>query len=188
MDIIVTSVLGRVDGPSSVQLDSFTNISSYTDDTQQYAAHSMFGICSVMQDIIQFLYKGQNVDITSAQRFLKLLSQWKENLPEEINEYCQALGSPINPLEQAFVIGNIHLACVYYFAVILITRPFLISHMMMQLRSRDEQNPSANREVSKNEDVYRLAQACIDAAIYMAQICHDAVKSGLFLGNMCIIK
>ncbi|RFU27094.1 hypothetical protein B7463_g9244, partial [Scytalidium lignicola] len=193
LNVTVTSILGRNDspGPSCVQLDAFNNlpnILSDTEDMQQRLAHAVFSACSITQDIVQYLYTSRNVDITSAKKCLKQLGQWKSSLPNEVCGFTQPSGTTISPVEQALVIGNIHVACVYYFSVILITRSFLISHLMLHLRRRAEQDLATTEEPSEYGDIFRLSQVCIDATIYLAQMCNDAIQSGFFLGNMCIIK
>ncbi|KAH8812748.1 putative C6 transcription factor, partial [Xylogone sp. PMI_703] len=190
LNVTVTSILGRIEG-SYLRLTSFVDLPSTSDSndgTQQVVAHAVFGACSITQDIVQYLCKSRNVDINSASQFLKQLSEWKERLPDEVRRFSRSSELLITPADQALAIGNVHVSCVYYFAVILITRPFLISHLMMVLHRRDERNPATGEEHPEISDIYRFAQVCIDAAMYMAQTCHDAIKSGIFVGNMCLIK
>ncbi|CAI7665964.1 unnamed protein product [Penicillium glandicola] len=84
-----------------------------------------------------------------------------------------------------------HVACSYHFAVILVTRPFLISALSVRLarlhHSLSAGDPS--EEVPEEDQAHsRLAAACIDSAVYMLQTCLEVHKSGLLLRNMCILK
>lgn len=91
------------------------------------------------------------------------------------------------------MIANVHVAGTYYFGIILVTRQFLIQHIVPQLRGQ-----SARRKTShglgdglggdESETIAELSRACIEAATYMAQMCREAVDANVLLGNMCIIK
>lgn len=39
-----------------------------------------------------------------------------------------------------------------------------------------------------NEKTAELAKVCVDAAAYMAEMCSDALDTGVIMGNMCILK
>ncbi|KAG8406511.1 hypothetical protein J3459_019226 [Metarhizium acridum] len=72
-------------------------------------------------------------------------------------------------------IGSVHVSCLYYFAVTLVTRPILISTLTA---------PPASGGLIQSQ----LASACLDAAVYLIQACMDARKVDILYGNMCIMK
>lgn len=91
------------------------------------------------------------------------------------------------------MIANVHVAGTYYFGIILVTRQFLIQHVMPQLHGHaskaKEGHRQNNQKGNKRADaVAELSRSCIGAATYMAQMCREAVDAGVFMGNMCIIK
>jgi hypothetical protein len=43
-------------------------------------------------------------------------------------------------------------------------------------------------KTSDNPDPSKLAQVSIDAAMFMAQVCSNALSAGLLLDNMCMLK
>jgi hypothetical protein len=91
--------------------------------------------------------------------------------------------------ERQVTIGNVHISGAYYFSVILVTRQFLIQFIVPQL-SIQEQGPrrSVQPDTAEKAKVAYLADACIEAATFMAQMCHQVMRSGQLMGNMCIVK
>lgn len=85
------------------------------------------------------------------------------------------------------VIGNIHVSGVYYFSVILVTRHSLIQHVVPRLVG-GQQTSHKSTDPAEKAKVTQLADACIEAATFMAQMCHQVMKSGNLVGNMCIVK
>lgn len=83
-----------------------------------------------------------------------------------------------------------HVACTYYFGVITTTREFLIQHIMSQLD--DEMNPDKTLdyrgEIQEPKKIAELSKVCVDAAAYMAEMCSEALDTGVIMGNMCILK
>jgi hypothetical protein len=65
----------------------------------------------------------------------------------------------------------------------LLTRPFLIRYLMAQLP-----HLPGTLKSSDNPDPCKLAQVSIDAAMFMAQVCSNALSVGLLLDNMCMLK
>jgi hypothetical protein len=84
------------------------------------------------------------------------------------------------------VIGSVHVSGVYYFSVILVTRQFLIRHVVPQLSYPSKS--SHHHDLPEKAKVDQLADACIEAATFMANMCYQVMRSGHLLGNMCILK
>lgn len=187
LDILVSSILSR---PSaSLQMggeQSSGNIYDCSGEGCRLAVNANFGACSVIHDIIQDSGQKMNVDIASAHHLLEQLSQWSASLPNELRQFSSK--TPLGSCEQELVVGNIHIACVYYFGVMLVTRSFLITHLMTRLPNKSGDKPSPSQTTEQSLEIPRLAQVCIDSAIYMAQTCQDAMSAGLLLNNMCMLK
>lgn len=89
------------------------------------------------------------------------------------------------------ILGNTHVSAIYYFGVIISTRQFLIQHIVPQLSNQDQSEPEfrdSHQHSNNPPRVGRLADACIEAATFMADMCHEIMQSGQLLGNMCIMK
>lgn len=135
------------------------------------------------------------LESSSAEHFLQLLQEWSQVLPVSLRQRPQKGDKPLQDDlgYREKMISNVHVAGTYYFGIILVTRQFLIQHVMPQLHGHaskaKEGQRQNNRKRSRGADaVADLSHSCIGAAIYMAQMCREAVDAGVFMGNMCIIK
>jgi hypothetical protein len=94
--------------------------------------------------------------------------------------------------ERQVTIGNMHISGAYYFSVILVTRQFLIQSIVPQLsvqeQASQEQRRCIQHDPAEKARVEQLADACIEAAGFMAEMCHQVMRCGQLMGNMCIVK
>lgn len=84
--------------------------------------------------------------------------------------------------------GSIHVSSLYYFAVILVTRPFLIETFMTRMRQQSglsSQGPLDPQRAS-------LAQVCMISAMHMGHLCQQVASvmtaSDLPFGNLGLFK
>ena len=85
--------------------------------------------------------------------------------------------------------ASIQVACLYYYSVILVCRPFLVR----RLESAERRN---SRETAECEDsihdesleIEQLSEASIDAAIYMIETIYHAVDGAALFSNVCFIR
>ncbi|KAJ9617811.1 uncharacterized protein PV06_06239 [Exophiala oligosperma] len=193
LDVLVCSILGRTYSTPAVRIDSasFTGMHVQPGKPRDMALNASFGACELIAEIMSSVDGDVSnpIDTPTAKRFLERLRSWSANLPLEIRRFEKAGDEPITPSDQECIIGSIHVSCVYYFAVMLVTRPFLITHLMARLPGAPlpVKEPKEGARVQDSEAV-NLAQACIDSAILMAQTCFDALQGGILLQNMCIMK
>lgn len=159
------------------------------------ALRANYESCSILETVVNKVIEDGPLNSPSAEHFLQLLSEWSQALPVSLRQRPRREESSQN-MEANYrerMIANIHVAGTYYFGIILVTRSFLIQHIMPQLggggpKSTEGPYQSENTGTDPQNGVAELSRACIGAAIYMAQMCREAVEAGVFLGNMCIIK
>ncbi|KAK5178165.1 hypothetical protein LTR44_009471 [Exophiala sp. CCFEE 6388] len=190
LDVLVCTILGRNYSTPAIPIDtaSFTGMHIHVGKPRDMALNASFGACSLIAEIMQSLDSDRSMEVDEAQGFLKRLQHWSSSLPNEIRHFSKTTEEPLTLSEQEQIIGSIHVSCVYYFAVMLVTRPFLTSHLMSRLPSAMSQTSESMPTVPIKPEVMTLAQACIDSAILMSQTCHDALQTGILLNNMCIMK
>lgn len=133
-----------------------------------------FELLIVINQIVDDIYTKKNKSVSTAERLLKSLQQWSKDLPTSFLRPEIPSGEPSDSSHKD-LIAKIHVSCIYYFAVTLITRPALVSSLTTD-SDFDE------------ETMRQLASACQDAAIYLSQTCAEAYVKGLLLGNMCFLK
>jgi hypothetical protein len=195
LDLVVCSLLGRPVG--SLPLDAHASLK---DPRSRYGLDNLLSIeaayegSALLGEIVQELKKGDGcISSTVAETFLERLRYWIEKLPSKLRHFSKQDDAPVTSVDRETVIGNVNVACIYYFAVILTTRSFLISHLMSQLREGREitLRTPANIEARSEENtptVAQLAEVCLNSAILMGHMCEKAMTSGLLLNNMCIMK
>jgi hypothetical protein len=184
LDLIVTSLLGRSGGPSAMTpLD--TELDKGEQTTRRRTLDATYRVCAIIDDLQQEFAKGGINDLQSAEDYLQRLRSWSQSVPPELRQFNST--NAVNT-DSEHVVGAVHISCNYYFAVILVTRPFLISHLMSKLRGSGTATPRAAAQSSDSDKVAKLANACLNSAIFMAQTGFQAMESGYLLGNMCLLK
>ncbi|KAL4981306.1 hypothetical protein BDW68DRAFT_196785 [Aspergillus falconensis] len=182
------SILGRPPATASLHSEpadmESTPLTSAGDD-RLVASYS---IARILDDIVSLLYNERAASTEVAESLLDKLKQWSNDLPEAL------LSSPSTPQErvaaQEHIIGSLHIACAYHFAVIIVTRPFMIQVLGVRLARLHQDSPGIIQDDTLLEDPAhtRLANACVESALYMIQTCLEVHQSRLLLGNMCILK
>ncbi|KAJ4368738.1 hypothetical protein N0V83_005820 [Neocucurbitaria cava] len=191
-DVVCNSILGR---PSSTPAlrpghTSYVNDDMSIGSESTYKALALgasYEIAAVLNAAVSKSAEG-GLDAEAAEGFVLALRQCSRTFPSVLRQPDNSGDSN----GRHVTLGNVHVAGTYYFSVILVTQHFLIQHVVPQL-SGQAQIPSARHSDStlrttENVKITHLADACIEAAIFMAQMCHQVMRSGSLLGNMCIVK
>lgn len=198
-DIICSSILGRRGSASSLRSVDVTsgdieqehNTSCHRD----LALRATYESCSILETVVEKFANDGVLDSSSAEHFLQLLQEWSQALPVSLRQRPRKGDKAFqdDPGYREKMIANVHVAGTYYFGIILVTRQFLIQHVMPQLhghasKAKEGQRQGNRRGNAGADAVADLSRSCIGAAIYMAQMCREAVHASVFMGNMCIIK
>lgn len=152
--------------------------------------------CILLEEIVDTLGKSNNIlHVPTAETVLERLRQWSRGLPQNIRRFVYPPGTnqPLDAENRRGLLGSIHVSCVYYFAVILITRPFLVAYLMSRLRGKAPDHlisdPDEASDINiKNNKVSRLAQVCVSSAITMVEMCVKAKALNFNFGNLCLLE
>jgi hypothetical protein len=128
----------------------------------------------------------RDVNITSIEEFLTRLRRWSQSLPPSVRS--SSVTWPLPPEKRRQALGNFAVSCFYYFSVILITRPILISYLLMKLKLLDPSTATSAPCLASSPEAEQIAQVCVDAAILMAETARRAQSAGLLIQNMCLLK
>ena len=175
VDLLVSSILGRPPATGGLPLDYEDNVWQQQRSLRSRMIPSVaptFKLLIITHRIIEDIYVKKDKSLSTAERHLETLKDWRQNLPTSLQ---RSEASPSTLANQKEIIAKIHISCLYYFAVTLVTRPALILSLTAE-------------PISTDDTLKSLASACQDAAIYMSQTCTDAIARNLFLGNMCFIQ
>ncbi|RGP80775.1 hypothetical protein FLONG3_1116 [Fusarium longipes] len=165
MDKLVNSLLGRPSASAQIRSDSKLDDVAQPGDRITECLIAANKVSSIINDITDTLYDQKKVTIPIVEQFLQDIERWKRDLPASVR---------ITDASSHGTIAKVHVSCLYYLAVMLVSRPFLVSTLTAK--------PLAKGAHSQ------LAAACLDAAMYLSQTCVEALNAGLLQGNMCIMK
>lgn len=178
LDMLVCSILGRPPATAGLRAELDASIiASYGSLATQHrqSTASLFAsykILAIINESVDALYGRKITSATTVEPFLSRIEDWSRDLPSFLRNPLTSNKSSPSP---KVATDSIHVACLYYFAITLVTRPVLISTL-------------TSRSDAVTPSYPPLASACLDAAVYLVQTCSEAHKSGLLLGNMCILK
>lgn len=157
------------------------------------ALRANYESCAILESVVSKFVEDGTLRPPSAEHFLELLGEWSQVLPVSLRQRPRkGDSSHADSTYRERMIANVHVAGTYYFGIILVTRQFLIQHIMPQLggglKSKKRSRQNNDGDEPEAAAVAKLSHACIGAATYMAQMCREAQNAGVLLGNMCIIK
>jgi hypothetical protein len=155
------------------------------------AVNASFDFSLLMEPISQKLTKQAALDLDAAESHLQKLRAWAKSLPEPLRQSIRKARRDVpTHVHLEHTIGNIHVACAYYFGVMLVTRHFLIATLTPKLKQPDANSSRLEdlREPSATEKATELSNVCVEAAVHLVQMCADASDRDLLLDNMCILQ
>lgn len=156
----------------------------------------MVKACNILDHIVDTLGKNNDIlHVPTAEELLRQLRQWSRELPEHIRRIpvkCD-LNATLQPADRQALLGSLHISCVHYFAVMLITRPFLVAYLVSRLRGKAPDNlisdPDEGSDASiKNSKVSRLAQVCVSSATDMVDTCVKAKNCSFTFRNLSLLE
>lgn len=187
LDLIVSSILGRAPAtaPSRNNEGNVGNDVSYITNSTKIELDATYHLGIVVDGIMNEFYSSKNMTVEIAELHLSRLREWSDSLPPQLR--ISGVPQEESPQAQISLLGSLQISCFYYFAVMLVTRPFLISSLTAGLASLQDGTDSA-LSVEDGQEVAELASACLNAATFMAQTCADVLELGSLLENMCLLK
>lgn len=190
LDRLVSSILGRPSTTSFQPLDArtdfFSNIRQVTRADRCLVAS--YSISAIISEIVSKLYDDKAVSVEAAEIPLEKLKLWKDEFSQTIQVSSNL--DYIFAQDQESILGSLNVSCLYYFAVTLVTRPFLVSTLTAQAASLHEEQRygPAIPSVSQSHKHFNLATACVNSAMYMIQTTLEVHQTGFLVNNMCMLK
>ncbi|CAG9942301.1 unnamed protein product [Clonostachys rosea f. rosea IK726] len=175
MDIPISSILGRPPATAGVQSDLqglVDDVVASSQDRGMICLVASYKMVSLISNIVEKLYDRKEISIPMIEENLQELEKWSQGLPQFLRTSPSQTDLADSDAEKS-AIGRVHVSCLYYFAVTLVTRPILVSTLIQ---------PQIGGMVHSH-----LASACLDAAIFIVQTCSGARKLGLLKANMATI-
>jgi hypothetical protein len=188
-DLHFCAMMGRT--PSTLTSDSAhsdselsLSSSSYSDFGQELAMLESARAFAIMQRTVTEIYTKRTVSLGLLQHLARDLQQASSQVPAEL----QRVAPPGAPVQQC-VLRNAVVACSYYFSMLVLTRPFLITSIQSKLSRASAAHPSNAQDYSGEDgqiesDVIQGAITSIDAATYTIRLLHELLVADLLFHNM----
>ncbi|KAF5585052.1 transcriptional regulatory [Fusarium pseudoanthophilum] len=145
-----------------------------------------YGVCTILEQIIYHLNDKQDTNLSSIKDLLRQLREWSSALPSSMTN-C-TVSSSISPEQWWQTLGNFAVSAFYYYAVMLATRPILISYMLAKLKRLDRSDGTLGSHPTIDRETKELAQVCIDAAVLLVETTRRTGSAGLLIQNMTLLK
>ncbi|KAK1702624.1 hypothetical protein CaCOL14_011862 [Colletotrichum acutatum] len=188
-DVVCSSILGRPTSVAPCRLRR--SVSLHENRHRNLSVDAACTFATILNRIVDTLTEESELGMMRAQQFLDEIRRWSKELPTALRQRPKrGTAHSHHSQNREIAIGNIHVACTYYFGIILTTREFLIHHIMPKI-NKDTSLVDGHDDEGGEEDeksVAELSDACVDAAVFMAEMCADALDSRTIMGNMCILK
>lgn len=195
VDILFSFVLGRPKNlPAVGSGHSQMDIADQEDPASSQSGFSAVLKGSLLLEDIVHKLNGRILHVPTAEELLGRLRTWSQELPPTLRQFnfSSCDGSGLDAAERQLLTGNIHVSCVYYFAVMLTTRPYLVAYLLSRLKGRAPDqlisDPDDASDVNiKNSKISKMAQVCVSSAIYMVDMCQKVRTSNFVFGNMSLL-
>ncbi|KAJ5580013.1 uncharacterized protein N7459_005998 [Penicillium hispanicum] len=183
LDVLTSSLLGR---PCTVPRATRHDLHALPLDPNTPAFNAVLKGAALLDDICGILSRGVMIDVPTAEDLLKKLRRWSQDLPPCLRQFSCPSCASMSSVDRQTFLGRIHMSSVYYFSVMLVTRPFLIRYSMAKIRRRSGHNYNINL----HPDEASLAQVCLSSAAYMGDLARKTglavMTSELPFGNLCL--
>ncbi|OTB02843.1 hypothetical protein M426DRAFT_13091 [Hypoxylon sp. CI-4A] len=140
-------------------------------------------ILSITEDIVLQVYSRRKISLQLTEGISRQLrdwsSRWLSRLKKIISEPSQG--------NKAEIIGSCQVMCTYHYAVMLVSRPFLMYELCKRLPDSTTTSTSASSISHENSGRVKLANACIDAASLMAESVLELIHQGQLDKRMPLI-
>lgn len=189
LDLIVSSTFGRPSATcthhSEVEFDKYTQ-----DDLSESSSISFLALDEsvkvflIVEKIKGEIYQNRRFSIPLAEALSSQLREWSARLPNKLQEFT---ATQEHSDSQGELLAKSSVAFSYYYAMILLMRPFLVVHIKSRLKLMDSGFLGQCHDSSAARKVMKFAHACLDSAIYMLELMSKLLGSGSLFKNMPIM-
>lgn len=162
--------------------------SSSTDSGQELAQLETLRAFSILERAVSEIYTKNTASLAHLQSLARELQAATSSVPSQLRTVSSNTDGP----EQRQVIRNAHVACSYYFIMMILTRPFLLSCIQQQCSSEGEGFSATDRERNAGDsatsaEITQGALASIDSAIHVIKLVYELLESDMLFNNMVLI-
>ncbi|KAL2144366.1 hypothetical protein VTI28DRAFT_9190 [Corynascus sepedonium] len=178
LDLFLSTSMGRP--PATSDVDCTVPYRAQDEDGQERfdLLNASAQIFQVIEGIVMEVYSRRKISPRLTEGISRELRDWSDRWLQRLKDTVDKASPENQP-------GTVNGACQtlshYYYAVILVSRPFLMVELHRRLA---ETNPEADKGITGKS---KLADACIDAAILMVEPVQSLIERGLMTRRAPVI-
>lgn len=191
-DLFFCAMMGRT--PLTMTTDYYYSdehvkqMSSSDNDTgQQLALFEATCAFGILERIVAEIYTKNSASLAQLETLAHDLQAATARIPSQLRTVTST-----EDLAQIEVIRNAHVACSYYFSMMLLTRPFLIAvirrqHHLTEDTSIVNTQSSPPGDPMLDANITHGALTSIDSALHTIQLLHDTLAAKMLFNNMVLV-
>ncbi|KXJ96420.1 hypothetical protein Micbo1qcDRAFT_154985 [Microdochium bolleyi] len=186
VDLFLSTNMGRPPATSDIDCTvpyrTFDGTGQETFDTLSAAAQ----IFLIMEALVVEVYSRRKISLQLTEGISSQLRDWSGRWLPQIKDLMTSDAAGVGQQRQAQVCAATQVLTSYYYAVILVSRPFL----MFEVHRRLGSGPRALQQQQQQQSLSgksKLADACIDAACLMVELVSDVIDRGLMPVKMPLV-
>ena len=126
------------------------------------------------------IYSRKQITVQLTEGISRQLRDWAATWMEQLKATADGTSQSAHSAKDRQMAGASQILCSYYYAVTLLSRPFLMYELHRRLSANAETSMSEN--VSNQEKITgrsRFADACIDAAMLLGELVQDLIEKDM---------
>lgn len=136
----------------------------------------------IIESIVLEVFSRKKISLQLTEGISRQLRSWSNRWLIELK---RIVGASPGDEDEARIVGACHVLCSYYYAVMLVSRPFLMYEMCRRLPDSPSKIETTRDRGSSGRS--KLANASIDAGSLMIESVTDLVQMGVLDGCMPLI-
>ncbi|KAF7542002.1 hypothetical protein G7Z17_g11819 [Cylindrodendrum hubeiense] len=179
VDLFLSTSMGRP--PATSDVDCTVPYHAAEDNTNDVPdlLHASVQIFLILEGVVTEIYSRRKISLQLTEGISLQLRDWSLRWLKPLKD---VLADPTIH-DQAQVSGACQILSTYYYAVMLVSRPFLMYELCQRLSDTSEPSPGRTAAPGK----LRLADACVDAASLMVDPILDLIQRGALVGRVPIL-
>ncbi|KAK1964334.1 fungal-specific transcription factor domain-containing protein [Colletotrichum sublineola] len=182
LDLFLSTSMGRP--PATSDVDCTVPYRAIND-----SGHETFDLLNasaqiflITEGIVIEVYSRRKVSYQLTEGISRQLREWSMRWLQKLKDVVSVSSTED---DSSKVTGACQVLCSYYYAVILVSRPFLMYELHKRLAGSSAGNPISKTELVSGKS--KLADACIDAASFMVDMLVGLAERGYLNGHMPLI-
>lgn len=182
VDLFLSISMGRP--PATSDVDCTVPYRELDDDGREKfdLLDSSVQVLLIIESIVLEVFSRKKISLQLTEGISRQLRSWSNRWLVELKRIA---GAPPGQEDEARIVGACHVLCSYYYAVMLVSRPFLMYEMCRRLPESPAKLELIRDSGSSGRS--KLANASIDAGSLMIETVTDLIPMGVLNGCMPLI-